>query len=186
MEIQELSFPLKNREVILMCGSTRIRVAVILFLLISHLLLMRDDTIMAVPLRPAQDSEAVQILFLDGNKRELPVQGHATIKASVYDARGNRLNNADIEWQLADPDNEAFVLVGRNVKKDGVNSVDLTWLGGRADLKLPTDIKLIARSGPTARGVVTIEYKAPVPETVKLSVESKQIVIQPGQSKDVE
>jgi len=81
-----------------MCGSTRIRVAVILFLLISHLLLMRDDTIMAVPLRPAQDSEAVQILFLDGNKLELPVQGHATIKASVYDARGN-LNNAHTSAQ---------------------------------------------------------------------------------------
>ena len=80
-----------------------------------------------------QDVAPAEIVFPSTNKLELPVQGHITIQAYVLDSHGNRLN-ADIDWNLADPDHEAFVLVGPNVNTAGVNSVELTWLGGRADL----------------------------------------------------
>lgn len=133
-----------------------------------------------------QDSAAAEIVFPSGNVIALPVRGLATVKAYVLDEHHNRIDAAQVDWQLADPDNEAFVFVGNNVNKDGVNSVNLTWLGGRADLKFPTEIKLVARSGSKARGIVTIKYEAPAPETVKLSTEAKTIMVEPGDSVTVE
>jgi len=121
-----------------------------------------------------QNSTPAEIVFPDGNKVELSVQGHVTLKAYVLDANGNRIDNANINWSLADPDQEAFVLVGSNVNKSGVNTVEIAWLGGKADLKVPSQVKLIARSGDRARGVATIEYKAPAPETLKVSTDAKQ------------
>jgi hypothetical protein len=130
--------------------------------------------------------EPSEIVFPDGNKIELPVQGHKTIKAYVLDSRGNRINDAEITWSLADPDHESFVLVGQNVNKDGVNSVQISWLGGKADLKTPSEVKVIARSGKEAHGVVRIDYKAPKPEITKLSAEPKTIAIRPGETQNVQ
>lgn len=133
-----------------------------------------------------QDQTPAEIVFPDGNKVDLPIQGHKTIRAYVLNSEGNRLRDGDINWSLADPDQEAFVLVGANTSKAGVNSVDITWLGGKADLKIPSEVKLVARSGRNARAIVTINYKAPTPEVVKLSTDAKPITILPGEITSVD
>ena len=133
-----------------------------------------------------RSSDPAEIVFPDGNKVELPVLGHKTIRAYVLDAQGNRIRNAAVIWNLADPDLDSFVLVGSNINKDGVNSVEIAWLGGRADLKTPTEVKLVARSGSKARGIVTIEYKTPTAEVVKVSTDSKEVRVGPGEAKTLE
>lgn len=130
--------------------------------------------------------EPAEIVFPEGNRVELPVQGNKTIKAYVLDSRGNRINDADLTWALADPDHESFVLVGGNVNKDGVNTVQISWLGGKADLKTPSEVKLIAKSGKEGRGIVKIDYKAPKAEITKLNAEPKTIVIRPGETQNVQ
>ena len=132
-----------------------------------------------------QNPEPAEIIFPDGNKVELPVQSHKTIKAYVLSTAGNRLQDAEIIWSLADPEHEPFVLVGKNVNKGGVNSVEITWLGGKADIKTPSELKLVARSG-NARGVVKIDYKIPKLEATKLTTDPKKVEVRPGETVNVQ
>jgi hypothetical protein len=127
-----------------------------------------------------EDSTPAQILFLDPNRVELPIQGRATVKAYVLNARGNRIQNAEINWELSDPDHEAFVQVGPNLNKDGVNSVEISWLGGRSGLRTPSEVKLVARSGEKARAIKIIQYQTAAPEVAKITADAKQIMLQPG------
>jgi hypothetical protein len=127
-----------------------------------------------------QDSTPAQILFLDPNRIELPIHGRATVKAYVLNARGNRIPNAEINWELSDSDHEAFVHLGPNLNKDGVNSVEISWLSGRPGLKTPSEVKLVARSGEKARAIKTIQYQTTAPEVAKITLDAKQIMLQPG------
>lgn len=126
-----------------------------------------------------------EIVFPNGNKVELPVQGHKTIRAYVLDGHRNAIDSAEVVWSLADPDHEAFVLVGPNVRQNGVNEVEIAWLGGKADLKPPPEVKLIARSG-NVHAAVTIQYAAPKPEATKVLLDPKEITVRPGESVDVQ
>jgi hypothetical protein len=132
-----------------------------------------------------QDVAPAEIVFPDGSKVDLLVRGTQTIRAYVLDANGNRIPTADVIWNLADPDHEAFVLVGQNVNKAGVNSVNISWLAGKADLKTPTEVKLVARSGSKARGIITIAYKATKAEVTTISLDPGALMLGPGDSKTV-
>lgn len=133
-----------------------------------------------------QNPEPAEIIFLPRpDKVELKVQGHETIKAYVLSAAGNRIRDAEITWSLADPDHEAFVLVGKNVNEAGVNSVTISWLGGKADIKPPSEVKLVARSG-NARGVVKIDYKVPKLEATKITTDPKKVEVRPGETVNVQ
>lgn len=133
-----------------------------------------------------QNSAPAEIVFPDGNKVELPVLGRKTVRAYVLDAQGNRMRTPEVSWSLADPDHEAFVLVGPNVNNDGINSVDISWLAGKPELKTPSEVKLVARSGDHARGIVTIDYKAPKAEVTKITLEPKELIVRPGESPTVQ
>lgn len=132
-----------------------------------------------------QEPTAAQILFPGGKRVELPINGRETIRAYVHDKEGNRLRTAEIKWAPADPDHNAFVFVAPNVNKDGLNSVDVSWLPGKPEIKTPSEIKLVARSGEAAE-IVIINYKPAKLEKVVVSLEPKQIFIGPGQSATVE
>jgi hypothetical protein len=139
----------------------------------------------AVLILHVQDSMPAEIIFPDGNVVKLKPKGRPIVRAYVLNADRNIVRDAEVTWEVADPELESFVDVGANTNNGGVNSTQITWLAGAPDIDPPSEIKLVARSGKAAASL-KIEYQTPKPDEVTIEVNPAKLSLQPGNVETVE
>jgi hypothetical protein len=135
-----------------------------------------------------QGLQPVEVIFPDGNPIDLPAGGKKIVRAYALDARGNRVRNAEISWRLANPNFEAFVYLGRATNSPDLNSVELLWRPGTAEVPAPEEVQVIATAGETL-GLLTVKYKSSAAENYTISFDNKnkkELRIGPGDSDAVQ
>jgi len=131
-----------------------------------------------------QTTAPADIIFLNPVPVELPVQGRETIRANVLDTNGNRIPNAQIKWQLADPAQNVFVYPGQVRNNPTTNSIEIIWLPGTPGAKPPSTVQLIASADGVVK-TVAVKYLRFEKVAKEIVLDPKELQIGPGELKTV-
>jgi hypothetical protein len=131
-----------------------------------------------------QTPSPADIIFLNAVPVELPINGKETIRVNVLDTNGNRIPNAQVKWQLADPSQNIFVYPGTITNNQTTNSIEILWLPGVPKAKPPATVLLIASADGVVK-TVAVKYLRYEKVAKEIVFEPKELQIGPGDLKTV-